>query len=105
MLLLKEILNVNGAVKATLKKISRCVPTNERKYLNLNKSTLESIDACIQSYYKLSKLLRELCQNVSMLNIFSTNDSISTQKLEELLYQVYDKVYLNDDAGPLDSMR
>jgi hypothetical protein len=109
LILFKEILNANGVAKTTLKKINRFMPTSERKYLSLDKAMIDSIDVSIHNYYQLFKVFRELCQNLSLFSVFSTNESttssISIQKLDELLYQVYDKVYMNDDSGPLDSMR
>ncbi len=90
-----------------MKKINRLIPTDENKILIFSTQIIDTIDNCIKNLYRLSKALHGICTEALTSTTFlsETNDGIPSKTLEELAYQVCDKIYLNDDSGPYENLR
>lgn len=109
--LFKEIYNLNEETKNVVKKLNRLIPKNEKKQVILDQNLLQSIDEFIKYMNKLAKLLHIICtEALSMITLFGSDNSkedagLAPKKLEDLAYQACDKVFINDDSGPYESIR
>ena len=110
LMLFKEIFNLNEEVKVSIKKLNRFIPNDEKKQLLFDHTMISKIDELIKHIYKLAKFLHLMsAESVSALSIFpnenSKDEGLPSKKLEDLAYQVCDKVFLNDDSGPYENIR
>jgi hypothetical protein len=105
-MLFKEIFNLNEEIKSSIKKLNKFIPKDEKKRLIFSQSMIVKIDELIKHIYKLAKFLHLMSiESTSTLSIFPSDGGLPSKKLEDLAYQVCDKVFLNDDSGPYENIR
>ena len=110
LMLFKEIFNLNEEIKSSIKKLNRFIPKDEKKILLFNQDMLNKIDDLIKHLFKLAKFLHLMFnESTNVISIFpnevTKDDGLPPKKLEDLAYQICDKVYLNDDSGPYENIR
>ncbi|XP_017784402.1 PREDICTED: dynactin subunit 1 isoform X2 [Nicrophorus vespilloides] len=107
-LLAQYVITTMEQVQQQLKLVKRRIPPDTNvSNLGLNKEVFENIYQCYQQAGKIMKTLQDIVK-VSVQTISTSGDSdkgLSQDKIKDIAINASDKVYEQDDLGPVQSIK
>ncbi|XP_074029594.1 dynactin subunit 1 isoform X2 [Leptinotarsa decemlineata] len=107
-LLAQHVITTSDLLQQQLKLVKRRLPPDASiANLGLSKETIENLYQCYQQAGKIIKTLHDIVKTTiqTLLSEGGMENGISQEKLKEIAHSASDKVYEQDDLGPVQSIK